>query len=160
MPTRSPPRRREAHALERAVDAVVRLAIACGRVDVEVLGAREVRVEAGLLDDRPDAGEGGGAAAREVVAEQADVPGRRLREAEEHADERRLARAVRPEEPERVPARDLEVDRLEGRPLTEALAEPVGLDGEGGGHGETFAVAGRAVVGRRDRPTGVSHTFG
>jgi hypothetical protein len=100
------------------------------------------------------------AAAREVVAEQPDVPGRRFREAEEHADERRLARAVRPEEPERVPARDLEVDRLECRPLTEALAEPVGLDGEGGCHGMTFVAGRRAVVGRRDRPAGISHPFG
>ena len=127
---------------------------------VEGLAAGEVAVEPRLLDDRPDAGEGGCPAAGQVVAEQPDVPGGRPCEAEQHADERRLARAVRPEEPERVTARDLEVDRLERGPLTEALAEPVGLDGEGGGHGGTFAVAGRPVVGRRDRPRGVSHTFG
>jgi hypothetical protein len=29
-----------------------------------------------------------------------------------------------------------------------------------GGHRRSFALAGRAVVGRRDRPEGISHPFG
>ncbi len=47
----------EADALERGVDAAVRRAVAGGGVDVEVLAAGEVAVEARLLDDRADAGE-------------------------------------------------------------------------------------------------------
>ena len=63
--------RREADAGERAVDrGRGRRALAGGGVDVQVLAAGEVGVEARLLDDRADAGERRGAAAGQVVAEQ------------------------------------------------------------------------------------------
>ena len=90
-------------------------------------------MEARLLDDRADAGERGGAVAADVVAEHAHRAGGRLGEAEQEADQGRLAGAVGAEEAEGGAARHLEVDAVEGRPLAEALAEPAGLDGQGVG---------------------------
>ena len=72
-------------------------------------------MEARLLDDRADAGERGGAAARQVVAEQAHAPGGRLGEAEQQPDQGRLAGAVRAEEAERGAARHREVDAIQRR---------------------------------------------
>ncbi len=116
----------ETDALERAVDPPVSALVAGGGVDVEVLAAGEVAVEARLLDDRPDARQRRRAVAGEVVAEQ-------------EADERGLAGAVGAEEAEGDAARDLEVDAVEGRPLAEALAEAARLDGESGGGGGVHA---------------------
>src|SRR5262249_7300353 len=50
---------------------------------------------------------------------------------EEHADQRRLAGAVRAEVPERRPAGDEQVDVADHRPLAEPLRQPRGLDNEG-----------------------------
>ena len=92
--------------------------------------AAEVGVEAGLLDDRADAGERLGAAAGELAPEQAHRAGGRPGEPEQQADQRRLARAVGAEEAERDAARHLEVDAVERRAGAEPLAEPARLDGE------------------------------
>jgi hypothetical protein len=109
------------------VDALVGGAVASGGVDEQVLAPGEVAVEAGLLDDRADAGERGGAV---VVAEQLDRPARRMREPEQQPDQRRLARAVGAEEAERLAARNREVDLLEGDAVAEALPEAGGVDGQ------------------------------
>ena len=106
-------------------------AVARGGVDVQVLAAGEVGVEARLLDDRADAGERGGALARQVVAEQAHAAAVGCGEAEQQADERRLAGAVgargsRTRMP-RGTARSMHVQR---GAVAEALAQAVGLDGE------------------------------
>ena len=53
------------------------------------------------------------------------VPAGRLGEAEQQADQRRLAGAVGPEEAERAAARHLQVDGLERGAVTEALPEAV-----------------------------------
>ena len=117
--------RREPDALERAGDAAVGAAVARGGVHVQVLAARQVGVEARLLDDRADAGERGGPLGRQVVAEQAHAAGGRLGEAEQQADEGGLAGAVGAEEAERGAARHRQVDRLQRRARPEALAEAV-----------------------------------
>jgi hypothetical protein len=128
-------------------------------VDVEVLASGEVAVKARLLDDRADAGEGGRAALPEVVAEQAHRAARRPGEAEEQADERRLAGAVRPQESERASARHLQVDGLERGAVAEALAQAMGLDRELG-HGPILRRAGRARLRPRDRSRAPAHPFG
>ena len=147
--------RGEADAGERAVDAVVRGAVAGGRVDVQVLAAGQVGVEARLLDDRADAGERRGAAAGQVVPEQAHRARGRVGEAEQQPDQRGLAGAVGAEEAERDAARHLEVDAVERGAIAEALAEPARLDGEcrggGGGHAAKLRAAWRRVVGRAER---------
>ena len=85
----------ETGAFERAVDPVVRLRPACSRDYGEVLAPGQVLVEAGLLDDRADACKCCGAFVRHRPAEQAHRACCRPREAEQHPDQRRLARAVR-----------------------------------------------------------------
>ena len=87
-------------------------------------------MEARLLDDRADARERRGAAARQVVAEQAHAARGRLGQAEQQPDQRGLAGAVGAEEAEGDAARHLEVDAVERRPRAEPLAEARGLDGE------------------------------
>ncbi len=57
-------------------------------------------------------------------------PGGRPEEAAEHADGRRLSRAVRPDEPEHLPFPDLEVEGTDGFDILESPAEAPGLDGE------------------------------
>ena len=54
----------QADPLERRVDPAVRLGLARRGDDLEVLAAGQERVEARLLDDRPDPGQRGGALAR------------------------------------------------------------------------------------------------
>ena len=100
----------EADALERGPDAGEGLAASRRRDDAQVLERREVPVEARLVHDRSDAGERLGAALRHRRARAAASSLVRLRQAEQHPDQRRLARAVRPEVAERDPARDLEID--------------------------------------------------
>jgi hypothetical protein len=63
----------ETDAVEGASDALVRLRLAGGRDDVEVLAAREVVVEARFLDDRADAGECFGPSGGHRVTEDADL---------------------------------------------------------------------------------------
>ena len=140
----------EADAVERAVDPPVGGLVARRGVHVEVLAAGEVAVEARLLDDRADARQRRRAAAGEVVAEQAHLPARRPGEAEQQADQRRLAGPVRPQEAERAAARHLQVDGLERGAVTEALAQAVGLDGELG-HGPILPAPRRRRLRPRDR---------
>src|SRR5215216_2425505 len=121
-------------------------------------------MEARLLDDGADARERRGAATGEVVAEQAHRARRRLGEAEQQPDQRRLAGAVGAEEAEGDAAGYLEVDAVERRPGAEPLAEALGLDGEirggGGGHAAKVRVLAPPVVGRPDEPRGASHPIG
>ena len=89
------------------------------------------------------------------------VPDGRLGEAEQEADQGRLAGAVGAEEAERGAARHLEVDAVERRPLAEALAEPAGLDGQGVGvHGTNVRAPSRPLFGRQDEPVPLPHPIG
>jgi hypothetical protein len=121
-------------ALQRAGDPPRGGAVARRGVHLQVLAPGQVRVEARLLDDRADPGQGLRAARRQVVAEQPQAARARPREAEQQPHERRLAGAVAAEEAERAAARHLQVDRLQRRVGAEALPEALGLDGERG-HG-------------------------
>ena len=67
-------------------------------------------MEPRLLDDRADPGERLGALRRLRQAEQRDVAGGRLRQPEQRADHRRLARAVRAEEAEGDAGRHGQID--------------------------------------------------
>ena len=120
----------EADALERRVDAPVGVMAARGGVHMEVLAARQVRMEARLLDDRPDAGERSARSRGISLPRTRIVPLVGLREPEQQPDQRRLAGAVGPEEAEGASARHLEVDALERRTVPEALPEAGGVDGQ------------------------------
>ena len=78
-------------------------------------------VEARLLDDRADPGEGVGAPVgnREPEHLHRSLAGRG--QAEQHTDQGGLAGAVRTEEPEGAAARDGQVGVVDGNPLAEAL---------------------------------------
>src|SRR5262249_46001253 len=82
---------------ERVVDPAERIAAAGGRDDPQVLPAGQVSVEARLLDDRADASKRLSAARWNREAEQLHRAFVRMRQPEQHADERRLAGAVRAE---------------------------------------------------------------
>jgi hypothetical protein len=119
---------READAVERGVDPAEGGRVARARDDAEVLATGEVPVEAGLLDDRADPGERLFAPRGNGKTQQAHRAGRRRRQAEQHADQRRLAGSVGPEVAEGDAARHAEVDALDHGPLTELLGEGFRLD--------------------------------
>ena len=97
-------------------------------VDDDVLADRQLQVERVLLghDAEPAAD------LHAVVAGSSpntrERPVRHRRDAPDHAHRRRLPRAVRPEEPEGLPALEVEVDRVDGGEIAEALDEPACLD--------------------------------
>ena len=113
---------------EGAVDAVMGGGFAGGGDDGEVLPPGEVSVEAWLLDDRSDAGECLSAFQGHRPSEQSHRAGRRSGEPEQHPDQRRLAGAVRPEVAEGDAAGDVQVDAVDGAPVTEALGQAGRLD--------------------------------
>jgi hypothetical protein len=83
-------------------------------VHPDVLLARQVEVEARVLEDDPDAPPDGGRVAIEVVTGDPDGA-RGLREGRrEDRDRRRLARAVRAEEREQLARPDVEADVVDG----------------------------------------------
>jgi hypothetical protein len=106
----------------------VRLRLACRRERLEVLASGEVVVEAGLVDDRADAGERVAPSRGHRQAEQLHRAGRRLGQSEQHPDQGRLAGAVRAEVGERGPARHMESDVADDRRLAEALRQTFCLD--------------------------------
>jgi hypothetical protein len=120
--------RAEPDAGEGRLDPAVRLALAGRGDELEILAAGQERVEARLLDDRTDPRQSLRALLGHRPSQQSHRARGRLREAQEHADERRLDGAVRAEIPERRPAADSQVDRVDGDPLAEALAQCICLD--------------------------------
>ena len=115
-------------ALEHRRDARARLAAVVRGPHVEVAAAAQVRVEARLLDDAADARERLADVLRHLAAAQVDAAAARLREAEHHADQRRLAAAVRPEPGEAAPARHVDRDVVDRELLPEALRDVLELD--------------------------------
>ncbi len=83
----------------------------------QVLVDREVLVEREALRDEAE---------RHVVPDEA--AGRRLEEARDDPEERRLAGAVRPDEREQLAARDLEIEAAQRRAAAEAPDELLGAD--------------------------------
>ena len=134
------PRRARATArTRRAATAARRPDSIDARVELDVLRHAQVRVERYLLGDVADAGARGGRMAHDVDAVDHDAARARREEAGQHADRRRLAAAVRAEEPEDLACRDREretVDRGEG---SEAAHEVVADDGVARGrHGRAL----------------------
>jgi hypothetical protein len=96
---------------------------------VEHAAARERRVEPELTGQVADLGEGAHAVAGDVVAHDRHPAGGRADEPQREADERRLAGAVRPEEPEALAPPDPEVDALDADRPPVHPRQGRGLDG-------------------------------
>ena len=84
--------------------------------------------KAGLVDDRPDPGQGRGPLGRDGGAERRHRAGIGHSEAEQGADQGGLARAVRAEVAEGGAARDEQLDVVDRDGGPEPFAEAVGLD--------------------------------
>jgi len=85
-------------------------------------------VKARLVDDRADPCQRGGPLGRNRAAEQRHRSGRRLGQAEQHPDQRRLAGAVGAEIAEGRSARNAKVDAVDDDLVAEPLRQPLGLD--------------------------------
>ena len=100
--------------------------------EVEVLLDREILVEREVLGHVADRGAQALGVARHAVAEHLRRAGGRLEEPHQHAHERRLARAVRPEAAEDLAPPHGEVDAVDGDARAEAAREPAGQDRDRG----------------------------
>ena len=114
------------HAPDLLVDALPRPA-GDARAEGDVLAHREVREEGVALEDRVDL-----AAVRrqrgDVLAVQEDAPGVGRLEAGQHAQQRRLAAAARPEQREELALLDPERDGVHGPQGAEALRDALELE--------------------------------
>ena len=119
-----------------------------GRGAPQVLPAGQERVEPRALDQRADVRQRVRGGVRDGVPEQLRRARRRAGEAEQHPDQRRLARAVGPEHAEHGARRDVEVDARDGDRAAEDLAQPEGA------RRETIGERGGAGRGRRHRGGG------
>ena len=97
-------------------------------VDDEVLEHRQLEVEVVLLRHDAEALADLRAVVRRIEVEDRELTPAARRDGADHAHGRRLAGAVRPEEAERLAARHLEVDSVDGDELAEALLEVAGDD--------------------------------
>ncbi len=105
-------------------------------LEVEELPARLAVVESGVLEGDADLeADELGMAGHVVAGDESPAP-RRAQQGAEHADERRLAGAVRAEEPVDLARGDGEVDAVDGPVVAELASDVLGDDG-------------RAVHGRR-----------
>ena len=114
--------------LEHLLDARARVAAVEIGEQPQVLPAREVRVEPRPLDEAGDAVERSRADVERVAAEEASVSLGRPDQSEQHAQRRRLPRAVRPEVAEDVAALDRQVDVVDRDDLAVALDETARFD--------------------------------
>ena len=119
----------DADTLERRLDAALCRRLTGRGEDLQVLATGEVAVEAGLVDDGPDPGQGRVAVAGDRVAEQGHRPGVGVGQAQQHPDQRGLPGAVRPEVPEGAAPGDEELHAVDGDVVAESLGQPVGLHG-------------------------------
>src|SRR5580765_615840 len=133
-PVLLPRRRKEADPLQGGVDAAAgapRVGVAVGRVQPGEVGpSAQVGMEGRSLDERAHPGQGLPGPSGHRLPEQGSGPGRRLDEAEQHPDRRRLAGPVGPEEPVDRTRRHGQVDPVDSRPSAEALGQPARRDGE------------------------------
>ena len=111
------------HLVHAIADETAGHAVELG-VEEEVLLRRQVEVEGGVLEHQSDVAPDLAPLGHHVVARHQRGAARRLDERAQHPDRRRLARAVRPEEAERLPRRNLEVDAAHRDELSVALLEP------------------------------------
>ena len=92
-------------------------------VDEQVLAHGQLEVERVLLRDRAEAGPDLGTVGRRVHAEHPQLAAGHRRDARDHPHRRGLARAVRPEEAERLARLDPEVDAVDRDEVAEALGQ-------------------------------------
>jgi hypothetical protein len=90
----------------------------------EVLGRREVLVDRGVLPGDAQEPAYGVRLGADVAAEELGLALVDVEQGREHAQHRRLARAVGPEDAEHLTSMDLEVDPVDGTLVTELLDEP------------------------------------
>ena len=120
--------------LDHVVGVLVRLAVRSGydaevpRLDPQGLLHREERVEVDLLRHEPHGAAREAVVLDDVVTEDGDGPGARPDEAAHDADERRLARAVRAEQPEDLARLDVEIDAGERAHRPEPLLDATNGD--------------------------------
>src|SRR5690606_34971979 len=101
------------------------------RLILERLVRREKGIEDDLLRHDTDRIFGVPGIAVDVEAPDARAAARLVDEPREDVDQRRLARTVRPEQPENLPARHVEADIVE-RPLAAGIGFGDGVDADGG----------------------------
>ncbi len=118
----------EIDGVERRVDLRARVAAVERRDELEVLAAREVGVEARRLDEARDALERAHAVDHRVAPEEPRAAAARADQPEQHAQRRRLARAVGPEVAVDVARLDGQVDVVDRRDLAVGLDEAARLD--------------------------------
>ena len=128
----------------RAVERPVRVQAVDRDVEADVLLAREVLVDARVLEDDPDVAPDGGRLAIEVVAGDGDRAAGLGQGRGQDADGGGLAGAVGPEEGEELARPDLEADVVDrrGRRLLVALRQVLDRDDRRivGGHGVHAAI--------------------
>ena len=123
VPTRSSGPLVEPDPVQRAVDPGAGLGTADGGRDLQVLAAGQVRIERGLLDDRPHPRERLRPLRRHRETQHAGAARARPSQPEQHPDEGGLAGAVVAEEAVRGAARDGQADAVHREPLAEALGQ-------------------------------------
>ena len=96
-------------------------------MELQVARDAEVEVERLLLEHHPDAGESVPRVAAHREPGDLDIAGVGREEAGQHLEQRRLARAVGPEQHDEAAARHDEAQRVEGDARAIALGEPAQL---------------------------------
>ena len=128
---------RELHEVEQLGRAALALGpreVEVAAVDDQVLGDGQLVVELVGLRHDAEAGPDLAAVRGGLEAEHPQRPGGRRRRAADHPHRRGLAGPVRPEEPERLAAVDLDVDAVDRREVAEPLDELARLDQRFAGH--------------------------
>ena len=143
---------RQVDGVERGVDASSRAVAVEGRDELEVLAAREVRVEARSLHESGHAFERPHAVDHRIATEEACAAAGRPDQPEQHAQRRRLAGAVGSEVAVHVAAFDGQVDVVDGRDVAVGLEEAASLDDRA--HASTARRAASAALGGSE-PTSV-----
>src|SRR5206468_2464908 len=115
---------------------------------IDGLGHREVWIDPRGLQDDPDPGLERPFALRRIVAQHANLAAGAIPKAFHDLHRRGLARSVRTEKSEYLPAAHGEVDPANGMHVAVGLREPFDFDGEGV-HGRSL----RAPTGAADRRT-------
>jgi hypothetical protein len=121
--------------LQRLVDPVRAGAAVEHGEPLEIPAPGQVGIEARALDEPGDALQRARPRLLPGPAEDPQRPGVRPDQAEQHPQQRGLARAVGPEDAVHLALADLQADRIDGDQIAEALGHVDGVDGEDVSHG-------------------------
>ena len=139
----------EAEALEQHPDPLAAVGHAVEPAEeVQVLERRQLAVDERLVAEVADL----------AARRQLELALRRRREPGEHAQQRRLARPVRPGDEQEVAAHELDVDAVEDALHAEALRQVAGADHVGSVGGES-GVAGQVRSGHVRKAAALAHLF-